>query len=681
MALALTWGGAVDTGIPFAEFFDENFTIAVRFLRQYPSGYAGPFFCAREANGSDFFFAGQGDFGDSGLPPTQVPDPLPPPNGMANLQIGIGDVVRTLWLPADHDWHHLALVCRSGQTRIYVDGDAKGAPIPWPSTRPLGTLVLGRMEGLPPRGRGNQFLGLLDDLAIFRTALLDHRVKSLADARHLSGQELGLLAGYIFGFTPESGTVPDTLKRPLASKTPAARIVPVSDTRMGMLDLQQVPLPLNAHMRLPFPRGEEWRVSQGTHNPSGSHQGYAVFAWDFVRSGSGSEGKPFLSCAPGQVTALNETQPSGTSAVNFVTVQQAPEEFCDYIHLKKDSVPVKPGDDVGFGTLLGAVSNTGADSGAHLHLAVTTNGEEHARGSDFEPFFFTIPVAFSNYDVKHGGSGDWKRVIRGIPRDEDMVRNPAEDGPILYNAVWEKDSAAEVHVYDWKLAQVKEKDHALRGEGWRIHRIRSAAVGGVPRYAVVWRKRAGDEEPAFELGKDAFEEKHASFVRRGWMLHTMAVSLKNGAVRYTGVWKPGTVQQELRLAQSRPQCEADANQRNGEWRMQTIAAFPAVSVDLYATVWTRHPRHPGGGSYQFVHGVKYQEFRSKYDALWKEAWRLSHLSVCNPQAQVPLFTAYWEKKGGPEIQVYRWNYEDVRAKYDVLWELGWRLKIIEPYTR
>jgi murein DD-endopeptidase MepM/ murein hydrolase activator NlpD len=491
-----------------------------------------------------------------------------------------------------------------------------------------------------------------------------------------------LLAGYTFGFTPEAGTLPDTLKRPLASKTPGAQIVAVSDARVGTIDLQKMPLPLNAHMRLPFPRGEEWRVSQGTHNSSGSHQGYAVFAWDFVRSGSGSEGKPFLSCAPGKVTALNETQSSGTSAANFVTVQQAAEEFCDYIHLKKDSVPVKEGDEVGFGAVLGAVSNTGADSGAHLHLAVTTNGEEHARGSDLKQFFFTIPVAFSNYEVKHKGSGDWKRVIRGIPRDEDIVRNPAEDGPILYNAVWEKGSAAEVQVYDWKLAQLKEKDQALREQGWRIHHIRSASIDGVPRYAVVWRKRAGDEELAFELTKDAFEDKHASFARRGWMLHAMTASLKSGAARYTGAWKPGTVQQELKLAQPRAQCEAEVNQRNGEgWRLETIAAFSLVSVDLYASVWTRQPRRPESRSYEFVHGVQYQAFRSRYDDLWKDAWRLSHLSVCHPQGQAPMFTAYWEQEGGPEIQVYRWNYEDVRARYDVLWELGWRLKMIEPYTR
>jgi hypothetical protein len=365
-----------------------------------------------------------------------------------------------------------------------------------------------------------------------------------------------------------------------------------------------------------------------------------------------------------------------------VTVQQATEEFCDYIHLKKNSVPVKAGDDVGFGAVLGAVSNTGADSGAHLHLAVTTNGEANAKKKGPKAFFFTIPVAFSNYEVKHQGSGEWKRVIRGIPRDEDIVRNPAEDGPILYNAVWEKDTDPEVQVYGWTLAQVKEKDAALRGQGWRIYRIRSAAVDGMPRYTVVWRKGAGDEAPAFELTKDAFEEKHVSFVRRGWMLHAMTVALKNGAVRYTGVWKPGTVLQELQLVQPRAQCEEEANRRNGEgWRVQAIAAFSMVSIDMYASVWTRHPRRPESPSYQFVHGVPYQTFRARYDDLWTDAWRLSHLCVCHPQGQAPLFTAYWEKTGGPEIQVYRWNYEDVRAKYDVLWELGWRLKMIEPYTR
>ena len=207
MALALTWGGAAGTGIGFNEFFDDNFTIAVRFLRRYPNGYAGPMFCVGGSNASGVFFAGQGDYGRSDLPPTLLPDPLPPLNGMANLQIAIGEEVRTLWLPDDREWHHLALVCRSGETRIYVDGDAKGGVIPKPSQRPSGTLVLGRLEGRPPLGRGNQFLGLLDDFAIFRAALLEHRVKSLANAKRLSGHELGLLAGYTFGFTPEGGTL------------------------------------------------------------------------------------------------------------------------------------------------------------------------------------------------------------------------------------------------------------------------------------------------------------------------------------------------------------------------------------------------------------------------------------------------------------------------------------------
>lgn len=108
-----------------------------------------------------------------------------------------------------------------------------------------------------------------------------------------------------------------------------------------------------------------------------------------------------------------------------------------------------------------------------------------------------------------------------------------------------------------------------------------------------------------------------------------------------------------------------------------MAAYSVLSLELYSGVWTRDQ----GGLEQFVHGVTYAEFRSTYDHLWDDGWRLSHLAVCNPAGQTPLFTGYWKKSGGLEIQVYRWNYEDVRAKYDVLWELGWRLKLIEPYQR
>jgi len=40
----------------------------------------------------------------------------------------------------------------------------------------------------------------------------------------------------------------------------------------------------------------------------------------------------------------------------------------------------------------------------------------------------------------------------------------------------------------------------------------------------------------------------------------------------------------------------------------------------------------------------------------------------------------WQPSTEGEIQVDGWTYEDYRARYDVLWELGWRLTLIAPYA-
>jgi hypothetical protein len=44
------------------------------------------------------------------------------------------------------------------------------------------------------------------------------------------------------------------------------------------------------------------------------------------------------------------------------------------------------------------------------------------------------------------------------------------------------------------------------------------------------------------------------------------------------------------------------------------------------------------------------------------------------------YTAVWHPSTEGETQVYGWTYEDLRARYDVLWELGWRLTMLAPYA-
>ncbi|WP_208342837.1 M57 family metalloprotease [Aetokthonos hydrillicola] len=80
-----------------------------------------------------------------------------------------------------------------------------------------------------------------------------------------------------------------------------------------------------------------------------------------------------------------------------------------------------------------------------------------------------------------------------------------------------------------------------------------------------------------------------------------------------------------------------------------------------------------------VYDWQYEDYRKKYDELWNQGWRLHILKnrVVNNQV---LYTAVWRPNTSGEIQVYGWSYEDYRKKYDELWNQGWRLHILNNYV-
>lgn len=80
-----------------------------------------------------------------------------------------------------------------------------------------------------------------------------------------------------------------------------------------------------------------------------------------------------------------------------------------------------------------------------------------------------------------------------------------------------------------------------------------------------------------------------------------------------------------------------------------------------------------------VYGWGYDDFRAKYDEIWNDGWRLKQIRnhVINGQVK---YTAVWKPSTEGEVQVYGWAYDDFRAKYDELWDEGWRLKLLETYV-
>ena len=410
MALAITWGGYADTNLNFSEFFSGAHTVAVRFMLQYPHTVKGPML----SDGTGTYVVGKGDFAANAA-------------GQVALLLQVGTVqVSPLVTLASASWHFLAVVRTGNSLQLFLDGRPVGASLTIPAGGlPSGTLRLGKTTFGARDGGGAQFYGLLDDVAVFTRALSAFEISQLASAQHLSGNEAGLQAGYVFGHVPPGG-LPATLSRPVTT-VPGASFVEVSANRDNSEDGPRLPLALTSLMHVPFAGDESWLVIQGFDNPNGSHAGGASFCLDLMLAGrnqSESSNVPFHAVAPGSVDTVKQDSVSGTMNIsNFITVKQAPLEMCDYLHLATNSARVSVGNQISFGQQLATVGDTGTNVGAfHLHIAVTNLGEGHKTEGEF----VTIPAPYSNYDISDDGGNSWRHVLRGVPQAGQWIRRGSE---------------------------------------------------------------------------------------------------------------------------------------------------------------------------------------------------------------------------------------------------------------
>lgn len=132
---------------------------------------------------------------------------------------------------------------------------------------------------------------------------------------------------------------------------------------------------LNAYA-YPVTVNENTRIS---YDESPAHVGNLEHAVDFVVP----EGAPVKAAAEGIVVDLKNNSDIGGADKklepfgNFIELKHAHGEYSEYEHLKKDSVPVKIGDRVRKGQVIGLSGATGwlAHLGPHLHFMVGKYGK------------------------------------------------------------------------------------------------------------------------------------------------------------------------------------------------------------------------------------------------------------------------------------------------------------------
>ena len=664
MALACTWGGLAETNIPF-DFFARPHTIAIRFLMQYPIGYAGAFF---SVHGKGRYFVGQGDFKSLGIAPAEGQHGVVIP-GRTNLLIEIGTEFFNHPI-GDHGWHHVALTRTGNQMQVFIDGEPLRPFRISAESLPEGTLRFGHSGFRLLSGVGGQFYGLLDDFALFDSALNADQIKDLANAKRLTGHEQDLRVGYVFrDVRPES--LPKALRQPV-ELSDGASFQEVSDSRNAIVDLPRIPLPLNSHMHLPFAPGEAWQVTQG-YNETLSHNGYAAFCWDLVRDGAigGSDGEIIYSASEGPVWKINEDFIGHDGDfVNSVSVWQGRGESCDYSHIRTKSAGVSVGDQVSFGTRLALVGDIGAAEGKyHLHLAVSN-------GKPSNPEFLTMPAAFSNYEAEV--DGEWKLMIRGIPQTNQRIRRPLDEGPIRYTAAWERSTEAELQMYGVSYEKYRAKYDSIWNEGWRLAMLEAVAVDDHARYTAVWRRTGGAEFQLYGATRAEFEAENQTQELKGWRLDLLTSYVADGQARYTGVWRPSNETRPLLLGESRSQFDAkDKRQREHGFGLHRLSTHTHNGETRYSALWRLSNEQEGPPFIDRTEASYQREYKSRFQF----GFRLKLLSITFVNGE-PKYSGTWVKHANP-VDEERWHgvsYGDLRARYDVLWQKGWRLKLLEPYV-
>jgi hypothetical protein len=646
MALSLTWGGRADTNVALSEFLTGNHTLAVRFMMQFVHVYAGPMVAG---HGTGRYFLGYGD-GSGG-------------NNKIAIRIG-GSALDVPITPGFKGfWHHLAVVRNGTTCTVYLDGASKGT-LTFPSSNvPTGTLRFGRSDEIH-----EQFYGFLDDVAVFKTALSTSAIAQLATALTLTGTEANLHAGFVFGDGPSAG-FPPSLQRPV-TYVPGAHNVTVSNNRDHAADRKLLPLSLVSHMRLPFEQGKIATINQGFADPTISHTGYAAFCYDFGFAEEDINGYVFKASTGGSVAHVWEGGPNTSQGPsNFVTIQQAGGEFCDYLHLQQNSCVVNAGQSVNARADLAKVGRSGT-GGPHLHQALTNLGE-HTTDRDH---FVTIPLPFCNYEYSTDSGATWHHAIRGYLEKGQWVRNGAPRSPIRYTAAWSPLTGGEFQMYDVPYPTYRARYDELWPQGWRLHSLSIVVVNGEPLYTAVWRPGGGGEFQVYGVPYAQYRARYDELWPQGWRLKLLTRFVVGGQIRYTAAWVPATGG-EYQIYDAP---YADYRARYDElwpqgWRLKLIDVVAVSGTPRYTAAWVPATM----GEYQ-IYGATYAQFKARYDELWPAGWRLKYISTYTDDGT--RITAVWRQTQEPEYWVHGWEYADLRARYDVLWQQGWRLKVFDRFV-
>ena len=180
--------------------------------------------------------------------------------------------------------------------------------------------------------------------------------------------------------------------------------------------------------KLPYDFNESFVVSQGYNSPP-THINKDKYALDFTKNACEAYGKNVISADSGKVLLVEDDGYNGGYGSQVLIINNE-NIVTRYAHLVSHSIPLKEGDTIVQGDLIGKVGNTGLalgfackeHPGSHLHFAVYTkldNGNYEAKN----------PEPISKYtDIKEGNwyLSDNKKETQQLGSISSIINNIAQ---------------------------------------------------------------------------------------------------------------------------------------------------------------------------------------------------------------------------------------------------------------
>jgi len=251
-------------------------------------------------------------------------------------------------------------------------------------------------------------------------------------------------------------------------------------------------------------------------------------------------------------------------------------------------------------------------------------------------------------------------------------------------------SLAEIQTYGSSYASYKAQYDTLWTQGWRLYILQSYVLeNGNVLYNAVWRP-SGDigEIQQYGVTFDEYKSKYDTIFPEGWRVYILqAYVLPDGQVLYNAVYRQGNSRETQVYGVTYDEFRSQYNEMYPSpeyWRLYILQSYVTTGGEvLYNAVWRQPDQNVSScacDNETQVYQWTYPDYRTDYNTLWTEGWRLYILDSYVRSTGTVDYNAVWRPANHGEIQIYGATYTEYRVKYDTLWTEGWRLYSLTTYV-